>query len=208
MELVNKERIFNPVAEKKFILLLSVITVSPTLSWSGNVKTSSRYHNLIHNEIRTWNNFLITALYILTKKNKNWMLSALSLKYGDCDSPWQPVEKKSYIRQQNEMSDLYEGKVKISRPSLCETRDKRPLGWESDRSWCHCHTNVKLFWSQPMAPRSSGVAYECDQESFTLVWWWHQLLSGSLPNGHLSATSHWLLARPRTFQTTLVVARA
>ena len=41
-----------------------------------------------------------------------------------------------------------------SRPSLCETRDKRPLNRESDRSWCHHHTTsmIKLSWSQAMAP--------------------------------------------------------
>ena len=38
----------------------------------------------------------------------------------------------------------YESKVKSSRHSLRETRDKRPLGRDSDRSWCHRHTNVKL----------------------------------------------------------------
>jgi hypothetical protein len=36
----------------------------------------------------------------------------------------------------------------------CETRDKRPLGKDSDRSWCHRHITsmIKLFWSQPMDP--------------------------------------------------------
>ena len=45
--------------------------------------------------------------------------------------------------------------------SLRETRDKRPLDKESNRSWCHCHTTSmkKLFWSQPMAPWASGAAY-------------------------------------------------
>ena len=55
----------------------------------------------------------------------------------------------------------YEGKVKSSQPNFCETRDKRPLGRESERSWCHCHIKsmVKLFWSQPMAPWASAAAY-------------------------------------------------
>ena len=68
----------------------------------------------------------------------------------------------------------YKGKVKSF--SLAykqrETRD-------SDRSWCHCHTSIKFFWLQPMAPWTSVAAYEraaaqsmgCDQESFTLMWW-------------------------------------
>ena len=48
---------------------------------------------------------------------------------------------------------IYKGGLKSSRPSLPETQDKRPLGRELDRSWCHCHTSmIKLFWSQPMAP--------------------------------------------------------
>ena len=52
----------------------------------------------------------------------------------------------------------YGGKVKSSRPSLCEIREKRPLSRESDRSWCHRHTTsmIKLFWSQPMALWASG----------------------------------------------------
>ena len=46
---------------------------------------------------------------------------------------------------------FYEGGLKSSRPSLPETRDKRPLGRESDRSWCHRHTTsmMKLFGSSP-----------------------------------------------------------
>ena len=77
-----------------------------------------------------------------------------------------------------------------------ETWDKQSLGRDPDRSWCHRHTSVKLFWSQPMAPWTSAAAYAnihgvmgCDQKSFTLVWLWHQLLSGSLPNGNLSWVS-------------------
>ena len=48
----------------------------------------------------------------------------------------------------------YEGGLKLFRLSLRETRDKRPLDRESNRSWCHRHTTgmIKLFWSQPMAP--------------------------------------------------------
>ena len=47
---------------------------------------------------------------------------------------------------------LYEGKVKNSRYSQHETRDKRPLGRDPVMSWCHCHTSVKLSWSQPVEP--------------------------------------------------------
>ena len=29
-----------------------------------------------------------------------------------------------------------------------ESRDKRPLSRDPDRTWCHRHTSVKRFWSQ------------------------------------------------------------
>ena len=57
-------------------------------------------------------------------------------------------------------------------PSLRETQDKQPLGRDPKRSWCHCHTSVKLFWSQPM---------DCDQKGFPPMWQWHQPFSGSHP---------------------------
>ena len=59
------------------------------------------------------------------------------------------------------LSLLYEGKMKISRPSLRKTRDKGPLGRDPDRSWYHHHTTsmIKLFWSQSMAPWTSAAAY-------------------------------------------------
>ena len=34
--------------------------------------------------------------------------------------------------------------MKSSRPSLCESRDKRPLGRDTDSSWCHRHTTSKI----------------------------------------------------------------
>ena len=37
------------------------------------------------------------------------------------------------------MPAKYEGKLKSSRPSLRETRDKRPLSRDPVRSWCHRH---------------------------------------------------------------------
>ena len=40
----------------------------------------------------------------------------------------------------------YEGRVKSFWPSLHETRDKRPLDRDPDRSWCHHHTSmIKAF---------------------------------------------------------------
>ena len=50
-----------------------------------------------------------------------------------------------------------------------ETQDKRPLGRDPERSWCHCHTNVKLFWSQPVAPWSTG----CDKCKFFMIETWY-----------------------------------
>ena len=41
-----------------------------------------------------------------------------------------------------------------------ETRDKWPLGRDPDRNWCHHHTSVKLFWSQPMTLWTSVATYE------------------------------------------------
>ena len=43
---------------------------------------------------------------------------------------------------------LYVGKVKSYRFSLRlrETLDKRPLGRDPDRSWCHLHTTVNHSW--------------------------------------------------------------
>ena len=39
---------------------------------------------------------------------------------------------------------ICEGGLKSFRPSLCETRDKRPLDRESDISWCHHHTTSMI----------------------------------------------------------------
>ena len=94
-------------------------------------------------------------------------------------------------------------KLKSSRPSLRETRDNRPLGRYPDRSWCYRQNSVKLSWSKPMDPwivhsyAAADVhgAMACDQKTFTLVWSWLQLLSGSLPKDSLSRVSRWLKAR-------------
>ena len=79
------------------------------------------------------------------------------------------------------------------------------MGSDLDRSWCHFHTHVKLFWKQRMAPWTSVAAYACawrsvhgsmgcDQGSFIILvmWWWLQLMSDSLP------------IVPRTFHLALV----
>ena len=44
---------------------------------------------------------------------------------------------------------IYEGKLKSRDLAYNgrETRDKRPLGRDSDRGWCHLHNTVKIFWS-------------------------------------------------------------
>ena len=90
---------------------------------------------------------------------------------------------------------IYEGLAYNRRDS----RDRRSLSREPNRSWCHLHTSMKLSWSQPMASWIGGCirvccrpvqgSIGCDQESFTIVWRWHQLLFGPLPNGRLSLVS-------------------
>ena len=67
---------------------------------------------------------------------------------------------------------IYEGKVKS--PNLAynrrETRDKQPLDRDPNRSWCHRHPSVKLFWTQPMAPWTSVAVYECAAAQFMDSW--------------------------------------
>ena len=60
------------------------------------------------------------------------------------------------------INSSYEGSLKIYRPSVRETRDKWPLGRESDRSWCHRHIKsvIPPFWSLSMAPCAPAAAYE------------------------------------------------
>ena len=92
---------------------------------------------------------------------------------------------------------LYEGKVKISSLAynLHETWDKYPLDRDPDRNWCHLHTLAFLDTAHDSMDISRSIQVCChsvygsmdyDQKSFTLVWWWHQLLSGSLPKNCLS----------------------
>ena len=57
---------------------------------------------------------------------------------------------------------IHEGKMKSSSLAynLHESWDKRSLGRNPDRSWCHLHTSVKLFSLQPMTPWTFLAAYE------------------------------------------------
>ena len=57
-----------------------------------------------------------------------------------------------------------------------ETRDKRLLGRDLDRSWCHLHNSILVTDRGSMDIGSSIL----------IVWRWYHLLSGSLPNGCLS----------------------
>ena len=70
--------------------------------------------------------------------------------YTHCSSQWVPADCKN------------EGKVESSQPSLRETRDKRPLGRDTDMRWCQRHTTsmIKLIWPQPMFPWASAAEYE------------------------------------------------
>ena len=66
-------------------------------------------------------------------------------------------------RAEDTVDQPYEGKVKSYSLAYnrCETRDKRPLGRDPDRSWCHRYTTsmIKLFWSQSMAPWALAAVY-------------------------------------------------
>ena len=56
--------------------------------------------------------------------------------------------------------------MKISRPSLRKTWDKRPLSRDPDRSWCHRHTlsMIKVLWLQSVAPWASAIAHGQDEK--------------------------------------------
>ena len=87
---------------------------------------------------------------------------------------------------------MYEGTVEIFSLfySRSETQDKRPLGREQDRSWCKAffvpaHSSMDIGGSLQVCCRSVHGSMGCNQESFTLVWWWHHFRSGFLSNGHV-----------------------
>jgi hypothetical protein len=90
------------------------------------------------------------------------ILLPLIKKLQQADFCWHQGNKE---RRNWRNKRLYEGKVKISWPSLRETRVKRPLGRDLDRSWYHRHTSAKLFWSQPMAPWILMAAYKTKKSS-------------------------------------------
>ena len=69
-----------------------------------------------------------------------------------------------------------------------ETRHKRPLGRDPDRSWYHYHTSIKLFWLHPMASWTYELCCcRCRRnhglwpKTFTLVFRWHQPCPGPYP---------------------------
>ena len=95
------------------------------------------------------------GVYLTTEENPEKFQLGDFLKAGRRYLKWVPLTQKRprlghttpYVEGRKGRT-VYEGKVKSSRPSLCETRDKRPLGREPDRSWCHTTSTIKLFWSQ------------------------------------------------------------
>ena len=93
------------------------------------------------------------------------------------------IQEKEWVWECHH-SDMYEGGLKSFQPSLRETWDKWPLDRELNRSWCHRHTTsmIKLFWSQPIAPWASGVAYG-QGEKFS-VW--------PTTDVKLGTSSHWV----------------
>ena len=86
------------------------------------------------------------------------LCKALIISIPQCSNPFL---QKLMLTLCTVYVSMYEGGLKGFRPSLHETRDKRPLDRESNRSWCHRHTTtmIKFFWSQLMAPWASGAAY-------------------------------------------------
>ena len=86
--------------------------------------------------------------------------------------------------------------MKSSRPSLLETRDKQLLRRDPDRRWYHCHTSVKLSWSQLMDPwtewQHTHMLQPMSIESWAAT---KKVLNycggdmGSLPNSRLSRVS-------------------
>ena len=62
--------------------------------------------------------------------------------------------KNHSIYKRNEYWAKTRGQDEKFSDSLRETRNKRLLGRDPDRSWCHRHTCVKLYfpWSQSMNP--------------------------------------------------------
>ena len=106
------------------------------------------------------------------------------------------LQTKMFTNVEGKTWTTSEGGLKSSSLAynLGETRDKRLLGRNPDRSRCYLHTILKLFWLQPMAPKTlcccslhGSMGY--DQESFTGVWRWHQHLFDSLSIGRLSRVS-------------------
>ena len=109
---------------------------------------------------------------------------------------WEPNHRHiPYYEFKTVNTYMYETKVKSSNVfyNRRETRDKRLLGRDPYRSWCHLYTIVKRFLfaahgsmdidgSTRVCCRSVHGSMGYDQESFTQVWWWRQLLFGSLPN--------------------------
>ena len=76
-----------------------------------------------------------------------------------------------------------------------ETRDKSLFGRDPDWRHCHLHTGLKLFLVAAHGSMDIGRSirvwiHGLRSRSFTGVWRWHQLLSGSLPNGCLPRVSH------------------
>jgi hypothetical protein len=103
--------------------------------------------------------------------NDSWVyLWSIFLWFLTQDTFWDPICIHS-IHMANPFQSIipvhtysmYEDKVKSS--SLAynrrETRDKRPLGRDSDRSWCHLHTSVNCFGRSSWIHELSGSTFVC-----------------------------------------------
>ena len=104
--------------------------------WGSALPSLANYKNTCNNS-----NFVNSHLRRTRQHSLIYQKTGLKLSY---------IQYKIYVQW----------KVESSRPNLRETRDKRPLSRDPDRSWCHRHTTsmIKLYWSQPMAPWASAAA--------------------------------------------------
>ena len=71
------------------------------------------------------------------------------------------TRKKGYGSSDKKVEYERMGKSSSLAYNRRETRDKRPLGRDTDRSWCHLRTSVKVFWSQSMVSWTSAAVNEC-----------------------------------------------
>ena len=147
-------------------------------SWSLAHQLGTNMWYNICDEIYLCTGWKIFIIYICAAPPyyAGWVLeprTSAGNKYATND--WKEGMKTQYIPHMTRKQARW--KVLDLAYNRCETRDKRPLGREPGRRWCHHHTSLKLFWSHR--------TMDSNQESFTAVCW-------SLTKDRLSWVSSWL----------------